>query len=609
MNHFLAELKRRNVIRVAGLYLAGAWLLVQVAGTVLPFFNAPLALARTLTIVLAVGFIPVLALAWVFEWTAKGLVRESGQADAALDAPRTGKGFDRLIMLVLALAIGYFAFDKFVLAPQRQAAVAQEARQEGRSDAIKDTFGERSIAVLPFADMSQAHDQQYLSDGIAEELLNLLTKVPQLRVISRSSAFIFRDRGEGIPAIARKLDVGYILDGSIRKVGNRVRITVQLIDGRSDTQLWNDTYDRPLDDIFAIQDEIGAAVVAQLKVKLLGDSAPKVRRTDPRSFTLYLQSLSSYREHKPQSYARALDLVKQALAIDPGNVDALNMLAVVYMRQVGLGLMPESEGYAKAEEAARRALAIDPQSAEAHAELASIATRSGGDIAAAAAGLRRALEIAPKNDYVLGQAALLAKSLGRVDLAAGILRNQLARDPLMPNVHSDLCQAYIDLNRLDEAIAECRNALVLAPNRIIPHFLLSQAFLLKGDARQALEEARKEPFDVLQWLGEAMALHALGDRAGSDAALARAVDKYAKEAPYNIAGVEAWRGNVDSAFTWLDKAVEYKDGGLTAIATDPFLARLRSDPRWMPFLRTLGKAPEQLAAIPFDVELPDAEAP
>ncbi|MBS0224780.1 MAG: hypothetical protein JSS25_00350, partial [Proteobacteria bacterium] len=127
MNHFLAELKRRNVIRVAGLYLAGAWLLVQVAGTVLPFFNAPLALARTLTIVLAVGFIPVLALAWVFEWTAKGLVRESGQADAALDAPRTGKGFDRLIMLVLALAIGYFAFDKFVLAPQRQAAVAQEA--------------------------------------------------------------------------------------------------------------------------------------------------------------------------------------------------------------------------------------------------------------------------------------------------------------------------------------------------------------------------------------------------------------------------------------------------------------------------------------------------
>ncbi|HRO62328.1 tetratricopeptide repeat protein [Thermomonas sp.] len=607
MENLLAELKRRNVIRVAGLYLAGAWLLVQVTGTVLPFFDAPLAIARTLTIVLVVGFVPTLVLAWVFEWTAKGLVRESGRVDDAPGAARSGKGFDRLIMVVLALAIGYFAFDKFVLAPQRQAVVAQEARREGRSDAIKDTFGERSIAVLPFADMSQAKDQQYLSDGIAEELLNLLAKVSQLRVISRSSAFIFRDRGEGIPEIARKLDVGYILDGSIRKAGNRVRITVQLIDGRSDTQLWNDVYDRPLDDIFAIQDEIGAAVVAQLKVKLLGSAAPKVRRTDPRSFTLYLQSLSSYREHKPQSYARALDLVKQALEIDPDNVNALNMLVVVYMRQAGLGLIPESEGYAKAEAAARRALAIDPQSAEAHAELATIATRNGGDIAAAAAGLRRALEIAPKNDYVLGQAAMLARSLGRVDLMASILRNQLARDPLMPNVHSDICQAYIDLNRLEEAIAECRTALALSPSRIIPHFLLSQAFLLKGDARQALEEARKEPFDVLQWLGESMALHALGDHAGSDAALARAVDKYAKEAAYNIAGVEAWRGNVDSAFTWLDKAVEYKDAGLSGIATDPFLARLRSDPRWMPFLRTLGKAPEQLAAIPFDVELPDAE--
>lgn len=609
MNHFLAELKRRNVIRVAGLYLAGAWLLVQVVGTVLPFFDAPVAIARTLTIVLAVGFIPALVLAWVFEWTAKGLVRESGQADAAADVPRSGKGFDRLIMVVLALAIGYFAFDKFVLAPQRQAAVAQEARQEGRSDAIKDTFGERSIAVLPFADMSQAHDQQYLSDGIAEELLNLLARVPQLRVISRSSAFEFRERKQSIPEIARKLDVGYILDGSIRKAGNRVRITVQLIDGRSDTQLWNDTYDRPLDDIFAIQDEIGAAVVAQLKVKLLGGAAPKVRRTDPRSFTLYLQSLSSYREHNPQSYARALDLVKQALEIDPDNVDALNMLSVVYGSQAGIGTLPADEGYRLAREAANKALEIDPDSADAHAELSSVALSFDDDLASAARSAQRALELEPRNTYALGQAQQVAKALGRLDLAEQIQKRMQAVDPMQSNVYAGLCLTYFSREKMDLALESCRTALALEPKRMITHFVMVAALLRKGEAQSALAEAKLEPFEPFRLFGEAMAFHTLGERVKSDAILAEIVDKYGKDAAYNIAYVEAWRGNANSAFAWLDKAIEYKDSALPMIASDGMFAPLKSDPRWAPFLRRLGRAPEQLAAIPFDVELPDTESP
>lgn len=608
MNHFIEELKRRNVLRVAGLYLAGTWLVVQVLGTVLPFFDAPLWIARTLTIVLAVGFVPAIVLAWVFEWTPQGLRRDAQAADGAAPSPQAGKRIDRLIMVVLALAIGYFAFDKFVLAPQRQAAVAHEARQEGRSEAIVAAYGDHSIAVLPFADMSAARDQHYLSDGIAEELLNLLARVPQLRVISRTSAFSFRDRKVDIPTIARKLDVGYILDGSIRKAGNRVRITVQLIDGRSDTQRWNDTYDRPLDDIFAIQDEIGAAVVAQLKIKLLGKELPKTAKTDPEAYELYLRSLAEYRRHTQDGYRTSGELALQALAIDPDYVDAWNMLAVVYIRKVALGQMPEAEGYAKAEEAARKALAINPRSAEAYAELANITSRSSANLASAAASMQRALELEPSNAYVLGQASLLAKGLGRVDLTVDILRTMLAQDPLMSNVHSELCQAYMEIGRLDEAISECQTALTLEPDRIIPHFLLSQALLLKGDPMQALEAARKEPFDVLQWLGESMALHSLGDRAGSDAALARAIAKYTKEAPYNIAGVEAWRGNADSAFAWLDKAVEYKDPGLSVIATDPFLARLRSDPRWLPFLRSQGKAPEQLAAIPFNVTLPVMES-
>ncbi|MCC7097465.1 MAG: tetratricopeptide repeat protein [Thermomonas sp.] len=601
MNQFLAELKRRNVIRVAGLYLAGAWLLVQVTGTVLPFFNAPLSIARTLTIVLAVGFIPALVLAWVFEWTAQGLERDSSREDAVSGEPRSGKGFDRLIMVVLALAIGYFAFDKFVLAPQRQAAVAQEARREGRSDAIKDSFGERSIAVLPFVDMSQAHDQQYLSDGIAEELLNLLARVSELRVISRSSAFAFRDRKEDITAIARKLDVGYILDGSIRKAGNRVRITVQLIDGRSDTQLWNDTFDRPLDDIFAIQDEIGAAVVAQLKIKLLGDSAPKAHRTDPRAFTLFLQSLSSYRQHSSAGYAQALDLAKQALAIDPGYVEALNMLAVVYSSQAGLGLVPADEGYVLAREAADKALRIDPNSADAYAELANIALYHEGDQAKAAQHIQRALELEPHNTYVLGEAELVAKSLGRIDLAIRILKSLRARDPMQSNVHAGLCLAFQNQGELDAAIDSCRTALVLEPKRIISHYAIAVSLLRKGDAEAALAEAGKEPFEPFRLFGEAMAWHSLGRKDKSDAVLAELVEKYSKDAAYNIAYVEAWRGNADSAFAWLDKAVEYKDSALPMIAADSAFNPIRDDPRWLQFLHRLGRAPEQLASIRFAV--------
>lgn len=507
-------------------------------------------------------------------------------------------------MLVLALAIGYFGFDKFVLAPQRQAELAAEARMEGRSDAIRETFGERSIAVLPFADMSQAHDQQYLSDGIAEELLNLLAKVSELRVISRSSAFSFRDRKEDIPTIARKLDVGYILDGSIRKAGNRVRITVQLIDGRSDTQLWNDSYDRPLDDIFAIQDEIGAAVVAQLKVRLLGKGAPRANRTDPRSFTLYLQSLNSYRQQSTEGYARALDLAKQALAIDSRNVEAWNLLAGIYNRQARYGLIPPDEGNRLAREAADKALAIDPGSASAYAELASISLTYNDDVAEAARQIQRALELEPGNAAVLGMASTVAQSLGRLELAARIDKALAARDPLRPDSHHNLCLSEAYLGKLDAAISACRVALALEPERTNTHYTLATIYLAKGEPQVALQEAKLEPFEPFRLFGEAMAYHSLGQHAQSDTVLADIKAKYGNDAAYNIGYIEAWRGNVDDAFAWLDKAVEYKDAGLATITANPLLAGLRDDPRWLPFLRKLGKAPEQMGRVAFDVELP-----
>ncbi len=604
MQRFIAELRRRNVLRVAGLYLAGTWLIVQVLGTVLPFFDAPLWIARTLTIVLAVGFVPALVLAWVFEWTPQGLRRDDAVAAPAL--PHSGRRIDRLIMVVLALAIGYFAFDKFVLAPQRQVAVTAEARREGRSDAIKDTFGDRSIAVLPFADMSQAHDQQYLSDGIADELLNNLARVRELRVISRSSAFQFRERTQSIPEIARKLDVGYILDGSIRKAGNRVRITVQLIDGRSDTQLWNDVYDRPLDDIFAIQDEIGASVVAQLKVKLLGSAIPRTRRTVPEAYTVYLQALAVSRKETEEAYDNAVGLLKQALAIDPGFTPAWNLLATIYSSQAGLGLISAEEGFKLVRTTADRILELDPENGQAFAQLAMVSFARDGDTAAAARQMQRALALDPGNMFVLGAAEDIAKSLGRLDEAVALNEYMVARDPMLSNAYSQLCLAYLQDDRLNASIALCRTALEMEPEQMITHSFIGTALLLKGEFKQALAEMQQEPFEPFRLFGEAMAYHSLGQKARSDAALAQIVAKYDKDAAYNIAYVEAWRGNTDQAFMWLDKAVEYKDSGLPMLAIEPLFKSLHNDPRWAALLQRLGKSPEQLVRIEFKVNLPES---
>lgn len=603
MNSFIEEAKRRSVIRVAGLYLTGIWLLLQIADTVLPMLDAPAWIARTLLILLLIGFVPALVLAWVFEWTPGGLVRDGAASLDVAASVRAGKRLDRWIMVLLALALGYFAVDKFVLAPSRETALAQEARQEGRSDAIKETFGERSIAVLPFKDMSEAQDQRYLSDGISEELLNLLARVPELRVISRTSAFGFRDGKVDIPTIAKKLDVGYVLDGAIRKAGNRVRITVQLIDGRSDTQLWNDTYDRPLDDIFAIQDEIGASVVVQLKIKLLGKNLPKVARTDPRAYELYLKALVISKRETAKSYDEAIPLLKQALKIDPALIAGWNLLGSIYSAQVGYGLIPSEDGYRLATEAARTSLALKLRNSHALAQLAEVSFRRDNDVTEAASQINRALDISPDDIYVLGIADDISMSLGNLDDAIKINRHIVALDPMQATSYSQLCLAYLRGGQLDDAISSCGTALQMDPAMSTAHYFVGSALLLKGDPKAALVEMQKEPFEAFRLIGEAMAYHSLGQHAQSDAVLAQIIAKYEKDAPFNIAYIEAWRGNADSAFAWLNKAVEYKDAGLPMILAEPMLASVQSDPRWLPFLRKVGRAPEQLGAIHFEVRL------
>jgi len=249
---FFNELKRRNVIRIGAAYVVVAWLIIQVAETIFPLFGFDDSPARIAVIVLAVGFIPVLIITWAFELTPDGLKRD-GEVDRSHSlTPQTGNKLDKIIMVVLAVALGFFAFDKFVLDPQRDAELVAETAQQVRSDALVGTYGDHSIAVLPFADMSQSGDQQYLSDGLAEELLNLLVQVDGLRVASRSSTFNLRDESLSVSEIAKRLNVAHVLEGSVRMAADQLRVTVQLIEAGSDTHLWSQTYDRKFDNIFKI---------------------------------------------------------------------------------------------------------------------------------------------------------------------------------------------------------------------------------------------------------------------------------------------------------------------------------------------------------------------
>jgi len=462
----------------------------------------------------------------------------------------------------------------------------------------------RSIAVLPFVDMSAGKDQEYMSDGLAEELLNLLAKIPALRVTSRSSAFSFKGKGVDLREIARRLNVANVLEGSVRKAGTRVRITAQLIDARTDTHLWSETYDRTLDDIFAVQDEIAAAVVKQLKITLLG-AAPKVQTTDPRAYALSLEGRQYARQFTKEGFERSIALFEQALVIDPHYAAAWDGLAQNYMNQAINGLRPADEGYRLAREAANKAIANEPELASAHARLGSIAGRFDGDFAAAARHFERALALEPTSSSIIGNAANIAWLLGRLDTAIALQEYTNARDPLSGIGHQNLGIYYIEAGRLDEGLAEVHTALDLSPRRLEAHLWLSTALLLKGESRAALAAIQQEPNEESRLTGLAKVRYALGQKADSDQALAELIKKGDDEA-CDIAEVLAFRGERDRAFAWLDRAASSNGLRAIGIATSVDLARLRRDPRWLPFLRKIGRAPEQLAPIRFEVRVPEA---
>lgn len=611
---FLAELQRRNVIRVGAAYLVVAWLLIQVAETVFPLFGFDDTPARIVVVVMAIGFLPALVVAWAFELTPEGFKRDAEVDHDTEASRRRSRLLDRLIMVFLALGVAYFAFDKFLLTPHRQAeelATATElARQEGRSQAIAGAYGDNSIAVLPFVNMSSDPEQEYLGDGIAEELLNLLARIPDLRVISRTSAFSFKGRNLEIPEIAKQLNVTHVLEGSVRKSGNRLRITAQLIEARSDTHLWSEVYDRTLEDIFTIQDEVAEEVVRQLHVTLLGEP-PKTREADPLAYLLVLQARQIFLLQQHEEMHQAEALLQQALEIDPDYVDALVQLHFVYLEQ-RRKIYPDDPDRMEAitaitamvDEVRARLSTLDPDNPTLKAIIAMERRTQAGDLPGAIQLIEEAMRVDPRDSFVLFTAARLAAAVSRFDAAIQLSEYVAARDPLFFWAHLNLAQYYFDAGRTEDALDRFEIAVRLNPVAGAVRWKTGLAKLVLGDPEGALAEFESEPGPVYRLHGLALAYHDLGRRQESAAMIEQLLPTETEVWPFGLARAYAWMGDADEAFHFLVRAAAQSVAQLDGAGTNPLLRKLHDDPRWLPFLRSVGQAPEQLAAVEFNVEPP-----
>jgi len=608
------ELKRRNVFRIAIAYLALAWLLIEVAGTLFPGFGIPDWAFRFVVIVLAFGFIPTLIFSWAYEITSEGVKREKDVVRDKSITHLTAKRLDWITIGLIAVALTLILTDRFWLSPRPTqqvavpAAVLTDTVQTSVPEPGESQYPPNSVAVLPFVNMSDDASNEYFSDGISEELLNLLAKIPELRVIARTSSFAYKGKDVKIDEIARDLHVGHILEGSVRKSGNQVRITAQLIRSSDSSHMWSETYDRTLDNIFAIQDEIAAAVVRQLKVTLLGNT-PKAHVAVPEAYALLLQARHLSNQGSITGNQQATEFLQQALVIDPDYSAAWAELGRCYVNKIGLDPTSEEEGYPKSLEALNKALELDPGNAIAYSRLGWNRQFIEADLVAAAESFEQALALEPGNAIVLANATSLALTLGRIEQAVALGEYALLLNPINSTSSFNLGRSYLTNGQTDKAVAMFRNTLLLNPDRPAVRALLVRALYHnsdKADLEGIMKLIEEEPLLPLRLIATASIHHELGNTAKSDAALEALVGEYHQGEGGLIALAYAIRGEPDNALEWLQKAVDF--GGPQALMSNwyaPEFKILHGDPRWEKMLTSAELSKQQLAAIEFEFKLPE----
>jgi serine/threonine-protein kinase len=566
--NFFAELKRRNVYKVAVAYAVVAWLLMQVASQIFPFFDIPNWVVRLVVLVLVIGFPIALIIAWAFEVTPEGIKRTE-VADAAGLRSRGG-AWIYVVLIGAALSIGLFFVGRYT-------AGHATARQSEAATATP----EKSIAVLPLLNESGDPQDEYFSDGLSEELIAALAQISGLKVIGRSSSFRFKDRREEPKTIGEKLGVSTLLDGTVRKQGDRVRIVAELVNAADGIQLWTRTFDRELKDIFAVQEEIARAVAESLKMTLLGtqENPSQIATNNVEAHNAYLQGHFYLQRRNLEDYRKAVGYYDQAIAFDPNYALAYAERSEAWTFIGDLsGQRPTA--YPKARSDAEKAVAIAPALAEARSALGFVRCFADWKFAEGLTELKRAKELSPANPTANDLLARIIVYLTRFDEAVRQARQAVELDPLSTVTQNNLARVLFYAGKLDEADAAARKSAELQPTGAANHRWQVLIAAQRGDGEAALREAQLETDEGYRRFELAVAQHVVGDRQAADAALADLIAKAQEGFAYQIAEVYALRGEKDKAFEWLQIAFDDRDAGMLSLLVDPLIRGLRDDARY-----------------------------
>jgi TolB-like protein/DNA-binding winged helix-turn-helix (wHTH) protein/Flp pilus assembly protein TadD len=509
--------------------------------------------------------------------TEEQVVRETVPSEQAEQQTSPAKRRPWLLAIMVAVALvavgglgGYYRF----------------ARKRPRAVSANNT----SIAVMPFVDLSPAKDQQYFSDGFAEQLINDLAKLPGVKVVGRSSSFQFRDTNVDLRDVGRKLGVANVLEGSVRREGNHVRVTAELVKTEDGFQLWSQTYDRELNDIFRVQDEIALAATGALQLKLLGSQpeASTLRSANPEVYQAYLQGkYFAARGQDKEDLNKALSYTDQAIQLDPKYAAAWAQRSQVLETMAGYSFIESNQGVRRARESAEKAISLDPNLAAGYLRLARIQMSHDWDWDGAEVSLGKAATLEPGSAEVIHGQAYLAKRLGRTDEAIELYKLAVGLDPLRADFQLTLGYELFDQGRYEEALAALQKAEELNPQLSSLYMTRGKIFFSEGRKEEALAEMEKEKRDGERWTGEALAYYALGRTEDSNRALKQLIAAHQNDSAFQIGEIYAYRGEVDKAFEWLERAYRERDPGTPEMKTSPLMKSLLPDPRRAELLKKM----------------------
>lgn len=577
---FFAELKRRNVYKVAVAYAVVGWLLIQVTTQVFPIFEIPNWALRLIVLAIIIGFPIALVMAWAFELTPEGLKRTE-DVDLATQVRRKSHTWIYVVIVGALLSVGLFMLGRYGFRERNSASNEMPAK---------------SIAVLPFVNISADKNDEYLSDGVSEELITALSKITGLQVKARTSSFAFKGKNEDIQKIGELLHVSHLLEGSVAKAGNKLRITAQLIQASDGNHLWSDTYDREMQDIFAVRSDVAQQVAAVLKIRLLGEDKKQLDKKPTENleaYNLYRQGRYYFDKVSEEGIKKALPFFQQAIQKDPRFALAYAGMADTYVAAADAFIAPR-EAFSKAKEAALKAIEIDDTLAEAHASLGLVHYHYDWDWAAAEKEFKRALVLNPQSAWSYAVYTQFLGGMGRVDEANDQGRRALEIDPLSVTAQWVLGWAFLNADRSDEAIQQMSKAVELDPTGAWARTFLGRAYLSKGMQQRAIEEletARRDGPDDVFVLGLLGYGYAVTGRRADAFKILQSLDEMERHRYVSRAArvyVYAGLGDKDKAFEWLEKAYQERSDALAWFRQEPESQSLRSDPRFAVLMRKVG---------------------